>query len=1094
MEKRDAHIETLEKSLVQLSIEWYSMGEENKQFTAAHANMKEQRIKNVLNRLKTNAVVRAFNKWRHEVNFIAQVKTEETLDSAEDAIGQLQEELRATKMQTKVLERYVEVRRGRAVQMMLNLPTRRAFRTWASSITHTKMQTAARKANVQKEIADETKLQAKQAERDVTKLETEVVKYKGLVMEHRQKAMAAIVKKMCFAGIVPAFSTWKHHVHRRQILQHVDQRLSLEEHVQRQKETVLRVQRVLHKAQAGAVRKMRNAGYVGAWTKWCEYVRDARLSAAVAESAFHQEENVELESERTRMWGIVKTMGLRMVRKTFKECESRYFDKWRAGAQMGRLLQYDRAVRTMVNLVRAKAFRHWRDMVSDKVEHEQHAEQLQEHQQESEDYARDATERLGGLGEEIVALQSECDYWQSLANSTLSKLRGTADKALKRMYFGAAYNALKHWHRVVRMDKRHGHIQAVVDRAKSRGLERLVNGLLVPSFTKWKLNVAAKNLRQAEEEADESDRLLLEARDDARRWRDAAERGWAAVQRMGHRALRRMINAHLWRTFGHWRKVAQGSVALKSCRRTAEARIEALERKLHPLEGEVGALRLFRDAMASSERTMLMRKGGGFIALEEYVATVENRISAAALEGALEGKPRGEEMAARYGLSSALDALRGAAQATHGEVQSPRGGFTSWKHAPQMAKGSGPGNPGGAPCPGTSGRRHRPGAGGRRGSAFDGSGGGFTSNGGRQLSGAQPIAGNRKGRDDGSDSDRDFGHYEPRTTAEAQFGGGGGLAHRSYGPGHSTGGQQRVYEAPAHPNDVSLRVTYKATYGSRPDEREPLEGDHDRLGAVGGIGAGAVNRKKLLKGKIAIDVERAQRLATRSMSLAYDPPAPPRLERAVRDVYDDAAGGAAGGGVMTDRSDAGSWRSSRSAPLDSARSGRSDTANVAPPIGFSDVGSLKGVGRSRNAVDAMHARDVENRRKTAGAWNPDALDDGSDSDEAIADTMLVRRWSESGESSSEDGEIDGDKDERVRREMRGDGALAGGEDSTLPSKKREAASTGIAGVAKVSGRRVQDPLGGWNVTSGDRPKTGTMTNGGDSTDDDSEYALGNKNI
>ena len=62
--------------------------------------------------------------------------------------------------------------------------------------------------------------------------------------------------------------------------------------------------------------------------------------------------------------------------------------------------------------------------------------------------------------------------------------------------------------------------------------------------------------------------------------------------------------------------------ALKDYRRKAEARIEELERRLHPLEGEVGALRLFKDAMASSERTMIMRKGGGFIALEEYVATV----------------------------------------------------------------------------------------------------------------------------------------------------------------------------------------------------------------------------------------------------------------------------------------------------------------------------------------------------------------------------------------------------------------------------------------------------------------------------------------
>ena len=64
---------------------------------------------------------------------------------------------------------------------------------------------------------------------------------------------------------------------------------------------------------------------------------------------------------------------------------------------------------------------------------------------------------------------------------------------------------------------------------------------------------------------------------------------------------------------------------------------------------------------------------------------------------------------------------------------------------------------------------------------------------------------------------------------------------------------QHVYcynEAPAYPNDVSLKVRYKAAYGAGPDEREPLSGDQDRLGAVGGIGAGAVNRKKLLRGRV----------------------------------------------------------------------------------------------------------------------------------------------------------------------------------------------------------------------------------------------------
>ena len=255
---------------------------------------------------------------------------------------------------------------------------------------------------------------------------------------------------------------------------------------------------------------------------------------------------------------------------------------------------------------------------------------------------------------------------------------------------------------MAKIAKKYGHIQGIVDRAKTRAIERIVHRLVNPAFAKWKQTVTEWNRAKAEEEADEADRLLLEARDDARRWREAAERGWAAVQRMGHRALRRMINAHLWRAFGHWKKAAQASIALKDYRRKAEARIQELERRLHPLEGEVGALRLFKDAMASSERTMIMRKGGGFIALEDYVATVENRISAAALEEALEGKARGEEMAERYGLSGALDALRGAAQAEHGDVLTPRGGHTSWRHAPQM----------GAPPKSPARRGHRRGGGG----------------------------------------------------------------------------------------------------------------------------------------------------------------------------------------------------------------------------------------------------------------------------------------------------------------------------------------------------------------------------------------------
>jgi predicted nucleic acid-binding Zn-ribbon protein len=139
MEKRDAHIETLEKSLVQLSIEWYSMGEENKQFAAAHANIQEQRKNAILHRLKNMVVSKAFNKWRHEVDAIVQMKMEETLDSAEEAIQHLQEELQVTKKHEKQLEKYVEDKRGKFLKSMMNAPLSRAFRTWAANIGHSKV-------------------------------------------------------------------------------------------------------------------------------------------------------------------------------------------------------------------------------------------------------------------------------------------------------------------------------------------------------------------------------------------------------------------------------------------------------------------------------------------------------------------------------------------------------------------------------------------------------------------------------------------------------------------------------------------------------------------------------------------------------------------------------------------------------------------------------------------------------------------------------------------------------------------------------------------------------------------------------------------
>lgn len=999
LEKRDAHIETLEKSLVQLSIEWYSMGEENKKFAASHAHIQERRKEAIFKRIRNMSVSKAFNKWRHEVDIIVQAKMEKTLDSAEEAIELLQEELHETKKQTRQLEQYVEDRRAKFVKMMLNMPVSRAFRTWAANVGHSKVATATKRVEVQKEIASEAKREVKRAERDVKALEAELARYKGIVMEHRKRSMAAMVAKMRSAALGPAFRTWMTYVHREHVAVQMERAAVLEQRVEEQQVKVMRVQKVLSKAQVRAIRKMKNAGILAAWTKWRDFMGGSKLSRAVAETEEVKLDVEELEQERRRLWGVVRTMGVRVVRKTFKQIEARYFEKWRQVTKMTRMLTADRALRTVLNLTRAKAFRHWRSLVV----HEIKVQEEEEYRRETEDFEK-----------ELEEMRSDRDYWENLANRAMGNLRKSAGRALKQMYHGAAYKALVHWHRVAKIAKRYGHMQAIVDRAKVRALERIVNRLVHPAFAKWKYIVLNWNRERAEAEAEENDRLLLEAREETRRWREAAERGWGAVQRMGHRALRRMINAHMWRAFGHWKKLAQASGALRSYRRAAEAKIEDLERKLLPLEAEVGALRLFKDAMASSERTMIMRKGGGFIALEEYVATVENRISAAALEEALEGKPRGEELARRYGLDSALQALRGAELAEHGEVISPRGGFTSWRHAPQMAQ--------------RSPRRRRKTT--RAGESSD---------------------------DSTSDDDDDEAAAGLRLRPNRGH----------YGPGHSQGGRQRAYEAPQFPADVSLKVKYKPSYSAAPEDREPLEGDGDRLGAVGGIGAAAVSRKRLLKGKISIDAERAQRLATRRMNLAYDPPVKHRgLDPAARDVYDDASEH----GALTDRSDAASWRGGVSG-LDTARSDASDKK----PVGFSDVGSLRDVARedppekraqSRGAkMSAARARDAderarERRMEQVAKWVPDVSDTSEDEDKG--DTAAGRR--------------------RRRGSVEAAAAQSEAEAEAEAARRRRGPRAGVAGGARVTGRGLRDP--GWDTDSEDRLEMGKILSGAETTDDE----------
>ena len=171
-------------------------------------------------------------------------------------------------------------------------------------------------------------------------------------------------------------------------------------------------------------------------------------------------------ADRKRLWEMVEKMGRRVVKKTFMQSAARAFQKWRSAMEFGRAMQYERAGRTLLNMAQARAFNHWKSLVAEKV---------------VEEKAQVAAE----LSTEIRTLQKELHYWKDMASNTMDKLHQSADVALRRMGAGAAHGAIKHWHSVAQIAKRYGHMQNVVDRAKKRAIERIVNRLLAPAFAKW---------------------------------------------------------------------------------------------------------------------------------------------------------------------------------------------------------------------------------------------------------------------------------------------------------------------------------------------------------------------------------------------------------------------------------------------------------------------------------------------------------------------------------------------------------------------------------------------------------------------------------
>ena len=603
LRRRDEHVDVLERSLAQLSLEWYRFGEENKRLVSARDADLARRREGILARVKNMLRMRAWRKWRDEVHASLRKAAGDAVESAEGVIREVREEKRRETQKVRTLEKHVEDRRARFVRTMLRLPMSRAFRTWRDAVGAIKVDKIERRATEAEAKAETVAVQAERAMANVT-----------------------------------------------------------------------------------------------------------------------LEKNAESESLRDRL---------------------------------------DDAERDL------------------RTAREDAAETLR---------AVEATHAAA-----LEALRAELASAKADARASAEALKASARIRLEE--------------ECERRDARE---------------------------------------RRLREE-------LRSARDETRSWREAAERGWAVSQKKAHAALRRKTLRARYRCFALWRDATREASSLARFRAIAAEREEAHEAKVAALEAEAGSLRLFRDAMAASDRTMIARKGGGFVPLEEYVKIVEARVGAAALEEALAGREGGEAAARRYGLEGALRALRNALTSGSGaeeHARSSRGGGGGFIRAGSNS------SPGGstttwARAPPRPERRAR----GVRPKASD-------------ANAEEAAAANAE--EDASDDLR----------WARVFGGDGNAGPASRG-GDADGGsaaasKQRRYRRPYRPPrrgpETALRVTYAPRRGTRhaPGERLAVAGDGARLGAAGGAGAGAATRRRMEAERVRGAAAAAQKDGGIEMRVAFE--------------------------------------------------------------------------------------------------------------------------------------------------------------------------------------------------------------------------------
>jgi len=432
----------------------------------------------------------------------------------------------------------------------------------------------------------------------------------------------------------------------------------------------------------GVVFRIKNMGLTSAFGKWKHYAATRihrELEEARCALVQEREKTKEAQAEADELMGQV--IRAQSEVKIMEEKAAKDAERYRKTVEEHQALsktEDDRRKNLLERMGRRMRYRGlhmalltWRENAANSAVGRAMEEQRNELIEEKLKAMAEAEVQMDEMRSEIETLKRDFEICRTQRDKITARI-------LKKLANTAINRAFDHWRHLVATEKSHGHMMRIVERARAKVMKRIMMASVYKCFAQWRSWVEWEKGQQHERELDDYEAKMRYLAEDSAHWRRAAESAHEKIKITANRTIKRMLNAALFAAFETWKKRTQLVNSIRNVMQDAKEEIEGLRDYVRPLEEECSALRLFRDAVLSQHGQVVMRNGGGFETLEDFVKRMQKKLAWGTVKTARKDMYVGGEAARYYGLSKeARDVVSdsaGSALVLHGPKSPAPGG------------------------------------------------------------------------------------------------------------------------------------------------------------------------------------------------------------------------------------------------------------------------------------------------------------------------------------------------------------------------------------------------------------------------------------